>query len=80
MKNIVLILCILMLGMPSMAQTIKVHVNEQPSQQQNKIVKLGGGFRSGRMYGTVKVKNRQVLRVNSQRLTNQMLNFVNIGF
>lgn len=77
MKNIVLILCILMLGMPSMAQTIKVHVNDQ---NQTQTVKLGGGFRSGRMYGTVKVKNRQVLRVNSQRLTNQMLNFVNIGF
>ena len=80
MKNIVLILCILMLGMPSMAQTIKVHVNEQPSQQQNKIVKLGGGFTNGKAYTTVKINNKQVLRLNSKKLTGGMLSFVNVRF
>lgn len=79
MKNIVLILCILMLGMPSMAQTIKIHVNE-PSQQQNQVVKFGGGFTNGKVYTTIKVNNKQILRLNSKKLTGGMLSFVNIRF
>ena len=79
MKNIALILCILMLGMPSMAQTIKIHVNEQSNQQQNQI-KLGGGFTSGKLYTTVKVNNKQILRLNSKKLTSGMLSFVNVRF
>ena len=79
MKNIILILCILILGMPSMAQTIKIHVNEQPSQQQNQI-KLGGGFAGGKLYTTVKVNNKQILRLNSKKLTSGMLSFANIRF
>ena len=80
MKNIVLILCILMLGMPSMAQTIKIHVNEQPNQQQNQVFKLGGGFTNGKAYTTVKVNNKQILRLSSKKLTNGMLSFVNVRF
>ena len=80
MKNIVLILCILMLGMPSMAQTIKIHVNEQPNQQQNQVIKLGGGFTNGKLYTTVKINNKQILRLNSKKLTSGMLSFVNIRF
>ena len=80
MKNIALILFILMLGMPSMAQTIKIHVDEQPKQQQNKIVKLGGGFANGKAYTTIKVNNKQILRLSSKKLTNRMLSFVNVRF
>ena len=78
MKKIILILCILMLGMPSMAQTIKIHVNEQPSQQNQ--IKLGGGFTGGKLYTTVKVNNKQILRLNSKKLTSGMLSFANIRF
>ena len=80
MKNIVLILCILMLGMPSMAQTIKIHANEQLSQQQNQVIKLGGGFANGKAYTTVKINNKQILRLNSKKLTGGMLSFVNVRF
>lgn len=80
MKNIFLILCILMLGMPSMAQTIKIHVNEQSNQQQSQAIKLGGGFANGKAYTTVKVNNKQILRLNSKKLTSGMLSFVNVRF
>lgn len=80
MKNIILILCILMLGMPSMAQTIKIHVNEQTNQKQSQVIKLGGGFANGKAYTTVKVNNKQILRLNSKKLTSGMLSFVNIRF
>lgn len=68
MKNIVLILCILMLGMPGMAQSNK------------QTIKLGGGFTNGKAYTTVKINNKQILRLNSKKLTSGMLSFVNIRF
>lgn len=68
MKNIILILCILMLGMPSMAQSNK------------QTIKLGGGFTNGKVYTTVKVNNKQILRLNSKKLTSGMLSFVNVRF
>lgn len=67
-KETILILCILMLGMPSMAQTNK------------QTIKLGGGFANGKAYTTVKVNNKQVLRLNSKKLTSGMLSFVNVRF
>ena len=79
-KETILILCILMLGMPSMAQTMKIHVDEQPKQQQNQVIKLGGGFTNGKAYTTIKVNNKQILRLNSKKLTGGMLSFVNIRF
>lgn len=80
MKNIFLILCILMLGMPGITQTIKIHVNKQPNQQQSQVIKLGGGFANGKAYTTVKVNNKQILRLNSKKLTSGMLSFVNVRF
>jgi len=67
-KETILILCILMLGMPSMAQTNK------------QTIKLGGGFTNGKAYTTIKVNNKQILRLNSKKLTSGMLSFVNIRF
>lgn len=67
-KETILILCILMLGMPSMAQSNK------------QTIKLGGGFTNGKAYTTVKVNNKQILRLNSKKLTSGMLSFVNVRF
>ena len=67
-KETILILCILMLGMPSMAQSNK------------QTIKLGGGFANGKAYTTIKVNNKQILRLNSKKLTGGMLSFVNIRF
>ena len=68
MKKVILILCILMLGMPGVAQTKK------------QTIKLGGGFVNGKAYTTVKINNTQVLRLNSKKLTSGMLSFVNVRF
>ena len=67
-KETILILCILVLGMPSMAQSNK------------QTIKLGGGFANGKAYTTIKVNNKQILRLNSKKLTNGMLSFVNVRF
>lgn len=50
------------------------------AQSNKQTIKLGGGFTNGKAYTTVKVNNKQILRLNSKKLTSGMLSFVNIRF
>ena len=50
------------------------------AQSNKQTIKLGGGFTNGKAYTTVKVNNKQILRLNSKKLTGGMLSFVNVRF
>ena len=65
MKNLIITLILILIS------TGMAHANN---------VKYGYGFKNGKIYGNVKVNNKQVLKVNSKKLTNGMLSFVNISF
>lgn len=48
-------------------------------QTKHNKVNCGYGLQNGKIYGKVKVNNKQILRVSSKKLTNGMLSFVNIN-
>jgi hypothetical protein len=48
-------------------------------QAKHNKVNCGYGLQNGKIYGKVKVNNKQILRVSSKKLTNGMLSFVNIN-
>ena len=48
-------------------------------QAKHNKVNCGYGLQNGKIYGKVKVNNKQILKVSSKKLTNGMLSFVNIS-
>lgn len=48
-------------------------------QAKHNKVNCGYGLQNGKIYGKVKVNNKQILKISSKKLTNGMLSFVNIS-
>lgn len=48
-------------------------------QAKHNKVNWGYGLQNGKIYGKIKVNNKQILKVSSKKLTNGMLSFVNIS-
>lgn len=48
-------------------------------QAKHNKVNCGYGLQNGKLYGKVKVNNKQILKVSSKKLTNGMLSFINIS-
>lgn len=48
-------------------------------QAKHNKVNCGYGLQNGKIYGKIKVNNKQILKVSSKKLTNGMLSFVNIS-
>lgn len=95
MKNIVIALILILISMNTVhAVKYKVYVNDLNSYSDEELevsstentkyqakhnVKCNYGLQNGKIYGKIKVNNKQILKVNSKKLTNGMLSFVNIS-